>query len=204
MKEQRDSGWYQDVPFGDGTWSDGEQDCQPRWDAMSRLHGDLTGKRALDLGCAEGFFSAEMADRGADVRSIEHDSATCERFRQVMARRKPKGEVVLVAGGDATDEMAACRESFDIVLSLNLIHHLPSPLFHVHQCARSLSLGGVLYLEAPYEPGPVVRLRKRRGYVLGAAVIEAALRRELGQAKVVHNWRNSVGNHRIMWEAVKC
>ena len=197
--------WYQDVPFGDGNSSGGEQDCAPRWEAMRLLQGSLWGKLALDLGAAEGYFSAELAERGAEVISVERDLGACRRFRHTMDRRGLAGQVRLWAGADAAEFLAASASGrYDICLSLNLVHHLPGPLWHLHQCHAALKRGGVLYFEAPREPGSGVRLRGRGGYVLGFDAYDGALRRLFGGVSVVHDWRNSVGNRRVMWGAIKC
>ncbi len=44
-----------------------------KWrEIATALPDDLTGWRALDVGCNAGFYSFELARRGADVLAVDH------------------------------------------------------------------------------------------------------------------------------------
>jgi tRNA (mo5U34)-methyltransferase len=87
---------------------------------------DLHGWRVLDVGCNAGFYSFELARRGADVLAIDHDEHylaqarwACEVYglqRQVEFRR------LGVYG------MARCKEQFDLVWFMGVFYHLRYPL----------------------------------------------------------------------------
>lgn len=195
--------WYQTIPLGPERTVQGEQDCAPRWKAMRRLHGDMTSKRVIDLGAAEGFFACACADQGAQVVAVERDRATYERLCWVVNARKLSARVECCCASCEAESPDDERNLVDVILSLNLIHHLEGPLHHVATCHQLLRAGGVLYLEAPWEAGDRIRFRKQRQYILQVDFLRALLGRFF-TVEIVHDWTNSVGNRRIMWECVKC
>jgi len=196
------TGWYQTIPLPDGRTVEGEQDCEPRWLAMRRLHGSLNGCDVLDLGAAEGYFTMKCAQQGATVEAVEQNPVTADRWLWVMSEAElmPFTQITF---DDVDTALVDATPHYYAVLSLNVIHHLAGPLSHLYHCHRVLDDGGVLYLEAPHEPGRGVRLRKKHDYVLGNDLIHAALNRLFTTVEIVHDWVNPVGNRRVMWEAIK-
>ena len=91
--------------------------------AQFPVPSDLRGKRALDIGAWDGWFSFELERRGARVMAV--DSMAVERFR--IARD--------LLGSQAEYRIAdVCRLSpaeigyFDIVLFLGVLYHLKHPM----------------------------------------------------------------------------
>lgn len=90
------------------------------------IPADLTGWRVLDVGCNAGFYSFELARRGADVVAIDHDERylaqarwACRQFRlehRIEFRQSP------VYG------VAQWREKFDLVWFMGVFYHLRYPL----------------------------------------------------------------------------
>lgn len=196
-------GWYQRIRV-DGKWLKGEQDCRPRWNAMRRLHRDLNGCNVLECGPAEGFFTGKVCERGAIVKAYEFDPVMVARADWVLKCQGMRDRVILVPGDVEQKYALWPTGTFYAAVSLNVIHHLRGPLMHLYELHRALQPGGVLYIEAPKWKSDGVRLRKRENYVLGAGFIEKCLGRFFGKVSVVHDWQNTVGNERVMWEAVKC
>jgi tRNA (mo5U34)-methyltransferase len=95
---------------------------------------DLTGWRALDVGCNAGFYSFELARRGADVLAIDADDhylAQADWARglfgledRVELRRM---QVYDLARVDAT---------FDLVLLMGVLYHLRYPLLGLDLAAE--------------------------------------------------------------------
>jgi 2-polyprenyl-3-methyl-5-hydroxy-6-metoxy-1,4-benzoquinol methylase len=89
------------------------------------LGGAFQGKRILDVGCLEGYFSAECALQGASVVGVDGKTLNirkCEFVRSVL------GIPNLTFVKD--DGMRVTRKkygSFDVVLALGLLYHLDSP-----------------------------------------------------------------------------
>jgi tRNA (mo5U34)-methyltransferase len=74
--------WYHTLDLGNGIVTPGLYDLGP-YLAHYGIPDDLTGKTALDIGAASGFFSFEMERRGAKVTAIDlpawfdHDFGPC-------------------------------------------------------------------------------------------------------------------------------
>jgi tRNA (mo5U34)-methyltransferase len=91
------------------------------------LPKDLSGKTVLDIGCNAGFYSFELAARGADVLGIDMDDRYLEQARWVAQRKQlsdctrfKKASVYEVGNLDAGQ--------FDIVLFMGVFYHLRHPL----------------------------------------------------------------------------
>jgi 2-polyprenyl-3-methyl-5-hydroxy-6-metoxy-1,4-benzoquinol methylase len=100
----------------------------------------LAGKRILDAGCGYGAFSAAAAQRGAAVVSLDIGERLVGR---AIVRAASRG-VVADAG-----RLAFRDESFDIVISSEMIEHTEAPEQTVQELARVLRGGGLLVLTTP-------------------------------------------------------
>src|SRR5271166_6438952 len=81
-----ESGWWHSFELPDGRRINGANDLDGlrRRLAVFPISADLTGKRVLDIGAWDGWFSFEMERRGADVVAV--DNWDNPRFREVHAR----------------------------------------------------------------------------------------------------------------------
>lgn len=71
LQTQIDSAsWYHTIDLGDGLITPGAYDHRPYLPQYG-LPDDLTGRTALDLGAASGFFSFELERRGAQVTAVD-------------------------------------------------------------------------------------------------------------------------------------
>jgi len=97
---------------------------------------DLTGWRALDLGCNAGFYSFELARRGADVLAVDHDA---HYLRQAEWAREKLGLEERVELRRATlYDLAGLDGAFDLVLFLGVVYHLRYPLLALDLVAERL------------------------------------------------------------------
>lgn len=92
---------------------------------------DLTGKSVLDVGCFYGFFLHDAIRRGAKrAVGIESDP---ERFRIASTlARLWDGKIDVHEG---LLEEVTLNEKFDLVLLLNVIHHVKDPVAVIRQLA---------------------------------------------------------------------
>ncbi|HEY2012913.1 MAG TPA: methyltransferase domain-containing protein [Bryobacteraceae bacterium] len=118
-------GWYHSIELPDGQVIEGLQTLDQLRTRLAQfpIPRDLTGKRVLDIGAWDGWFSFEMEKRGAEVLAI--DSAEHTQFR-----------VARDLLGSRVDYRIAdiCRLSsheigrFDIVLFFGVLYHVKHPL----------------------------------------------------------------------------
>jgi tRNA (mo5U34)-methyltransferase len=123
--------WFHNLhlPSGHETAPDHPLGDFPRvkWHELAAsLPDDLSGWRALDVGCNAGFYSFALAKRGADVLAIDADEHylrqarwAADRFELTERIRFEQLEVYDIARGG---------ERFDLVLFLGVLYHLRHPL----------------------------------------------------------------------------
>ena len=96
------------------------------------LPADLAGKRALDIGCNAGFYSFELARRGADVVGIDRDEHYLRQARWAAERF----ELDVDFRRASVYDLADWNDSFDVVLFLGVLYHLRYPLLALEVVAE--------------------------------------------------------------------
>ena len=146
--------WFHNLhlPTGHETAPDHPLGDFPRvkwWELAATLPEDLTGWRALDVGCNAGFYSFALANRGADVLAIDADEHylrqarwAAEQFELTDRIRFERLEVY---------ELARRDERFDLVLFLGVLYHLRHPLLALDLLAEKADR--VLVLQTLTMPG---------------------------------------------------
>jgi SAM-dependent methyltransferase len=119
-----------------------------------RIFIDLAcqGKRILELGCADGYISRHLKERGCRITGVEIDAEAAERAR-------PWCEKVVVADLNRADWIEQVGGGFDTILCGDVLEHLAQPevaLWHIH---RLLAPGGRVIICLPNIAHIRVRLR---------------------------------------------
>jgi tRNA (mo5U34)-methyltransferase len=117
----------------------------------SALPPDLTGKSVLDVGCNAGFYSFELARRGADVLAIDHDPHYLRQAHWARERFGLTESVELRHLG--VYDLARLEEQFDLVLFLGVLYHLRYPMLGLDLVAEKMRQGGRLVLQTMTLPG---------------------------------------------------
>jgi 2-polyprenyl-3-methyl-5-hydroxy-6-metoxy-1,4-benzoquinol methylase len=99
----------------------------------------ISGARVLDDGAGLGMLSVEAAEHGALVTAIEPGRECCE----IVKDRLGDAATVLEASGE---DLPFEDESFDLVLSVQVLEHVKHPRRYVEEAWRVLKPGGHLYL----------------------------------------------------------
>jgi SAM-dependent methyltransferase len=92
---------------------------------QERLSGEFRGRRIMDVGCLEGYFSIECALQGAEVVGIDGkllNVRKCEFVRSVLGVER-----ATFVQGDAMNLTRESHGRFDAVLALGLLYHLEHP-----------------------------------------------------------------------------
>jgi tRNA (mo5U34)-methyltransferase len=124
-QELADKGWYHSFELPDGSRFEGHNTLEILNRRYSRfpLPSDLTGKRVLDIGAWDGWFSFESERHGAQVVAI--DCVEIENFRRV---HRALGSSVDYRILDFYELPSAGLGSFDYVFFLGVLYHLKHPL----------------------------------------------------------------------------
>src|SRR5665213_881353 len=118
-------GWYHSIELPDGGVIEGHQSLEQ---LRKRLHQfpiptDLTGKRVLDIGAWDGWFSFEMERRGAEVLAVDSTKNT-----RLLEAKRLLGSRVQHHVADICRLTAKDVGSFDIVLFLGVLYHVKHPI----------------------------------------------------------------------------
>ena len=110
------------------------------------LLADLTtlprDSRILELGAGGGFLATRLAERGFERLTLSDLTATS------LAALRVNAPHALLVGADA-ERLPFADATFDVVVSSDVIEHLPDVEAHVAEVARVLAPGGRYYLKTP-------------------------------------------------------
>jgi tRNA (mo5U34)-methyltransferase len=109
----------------------------------------LAGTRALDIGCNAGFYSFELAKRGASVLAVDVDEHYLSQGRWAAEQLDPHGRVEFREM--TVYDLAGLDEQFDVVLFLGVLYHLRHPLLALDIVAERVR--GRLLLQTLTIPG---------------------------------------------------
>jgi 2-polyprenyl-3-methyl-5-hydroxy-6-metoxy-1,4-benzoquinol methylase len=124
------SPWNHNIPLPHDVYTTACRDYYPAHREIMRvvaegLGGEWSGRRILDIGCLEGYFSVECALQGAEVLGIDGkllNVRKCEFVQSVLGIERAK--FVL---GDALKVNHESHGRFDVILALGLLYHLDDP-----------------------------------------------------------------------------
>jgi tRNA (mo5U34)-methyltransferase len=164
------TGWWHSFELPDGTVIEGVHslDAQKQRIARFPIPADLTGKRVLDIGAWDGWFTFEMERRGAEVVAI--DRWDNPRFREMHAALGSRAEYRQI---NVYELSPAALGQFDVVLFLGVLYHLKHPLLALERvCSVTKSFAAVesFALTERYLPGvrveqyPLVQFFERDGF----------------------------------------
>ncbi|MFB3777576.1 MAG: class I SAM-dependent methyltransferase [Bryobacteraceae bacterium] len=125
LREFERKGWYHSFELPDGERIDGFISLDTLRERYRRfpIPEDLTGRRVLDIGAWDGWFSFEAERRGAAVTAI--DCVEYATFRRLHQKLASKVDYRIV---DLFDLAGAGLGTFDYVFFLGVLYHLKHPL----------------------------------------------------------------------------
>lgn len=98
-----------------------------KWDEIKgHIPEDLQDWNVLDIGCNAGFYSLEMAKRGANVVGIDLDPHYLKQAEWVISLYGLKDKVSLEQ--KQVYDMARDNRSFDLIIFMGVLYHLRYPL----------------------------------------------------------------------------
>jgi tRNA (mo5U34)-methyltransferase len=158
-REVRELGpWFHNLhlPGGLQTAPDHPLGDFPRvnWELLApHLPTDLHGWRVLDIGCNAGFYTFQLASRGASVLGIDADAHYLAQARWASAQLG-LGDRVAFEQREVY-ELALLSARFDLVLFMGVFYHLRHPLLALEMVADKVQRMLVFQsLEMPAEAPP--------------------------------------------------
>lgn len=129
--------WHRSVDY-----SIDDDTSAPWHEAVRPYLGLLRHRRVLEIGCGRGAFAREASAHEPELLvACDYSPAAVE-----IARRRSDRPVFLVAD---IQHLPFRPGSFDIVVSLETIEHVPEPKQAVAELAAALARGGTLLLTTP-------------------------------------------------------
>jgi len=141
----------------------GEEAERERAWLRDTLYADITaelsergsGKQVLDVGCGQGELLRWLAEQGFEPHGIEpsEDAVALARERGLKARTATLEE--LLAESDPP-------KTYDAVLLLNVLEHVPDAAAMVQGIHRLLEPGGFLYVRVPNDFNPLQAVAREK------------------------------------------
>jgi 2-polyprenyl-3-methyl-5-hydroxy-6-metoxy-1,4-benzoquinol methylase len=137
------------------------------------------GKRILEFGCANGFISRHLRERGCSVTGVENDHAAAEEARQWC-------EKVVVTDLNKQEWVEQVGRDFNTVLFGDVLEHLVHPEHALRMAAKVLAPDGRIIICLPniahwrvrasllrgrfeYEPTGILDATHLRFFTIGSA-----------------------------------
>ena len=93
----------------------------------------------LEVGCGAGFFLLEAKNKQWIASGIEKGSLIKEKLR----------EKNIVIHNDLFNKSELKNNSFDVIVMIEVIEHLPDPVLYLNRCFELLRPGGAIYITTP-------------------------------------------------------
>jgi tRNA (mo5U34)-methyltransferase len=124
-----------------------------KWlEIQDAIPADLTGWRVLDVGCNAGFYSFELARRGASVVAIDSDEHYLNQARWAAQQFGLQDRVEFREQG--VYELARSTEQYDLVWFMGVFYHLRYPLLALDLLAERT--GRLMMFQTLTMPGDAV------------------------------------------------
>jgi tRNA (mo5U34)-methyltransferase len=114
--------WFHNIELAPGIVTPGRDNSATKLQRLN-IPEDLSGKRVLDIGANDGFFSFLCERRGATVIAIDHNPTPGFRVAHEVLGSKVEFHTL-----DIYDLSPATFGQFDLVFCLGVLYHLRHPL----------------------------------------------------------------------------
>lgn len=134
--------WFHNLHLPDGTETAPDHFLGdfPRFkwrEIAPHLPADLSGWKVLDIGCNAGFYSLELARRGATVTGIDHDPHYLRQARWAAGHFGLDDRIELREM--QVYDLAKSEERWDLILFMGVFYHLRYPLLALDLVVRRLA-----------------------------------------------------------------
>lgn len=105
---------------------------------VERFIGDVAGKRILDAGCGDGYFSKKLEEQGATVTAIDGSVALLD-----IAHRENEHPGITYLRLDLLDKLPFADKEFDIVVANMVLMNLPKIDMLLSETTRVMKPAGL-------------------------------------------------------------
>jgi tRNA (mo5U34)-methyltransferase len=149
--------WFHNLHLPDGTQTAPDHPLGDfpdfKWRQIAgQLPEDLSGWTVLDIGCNAGFYSIELAKRGARVTGLDIDPHFLRQAAWAAQQFNLEDRITLRQG--QIYDLAHWDERFDIVLFMGVFYHLRHPLLALDVVAEKVN--SLLVFQTLTMPGDTV------------------------------------------------
>jgi tRNA (mo5U34)-methyltransferase len=136
--------WWHEIELAPGIVTPGDDSNRMKLPILDELGlpKNLSGRRALDIGCSD-FFSFELERRGAAVTAIDF---VPESYSGFATARRILGSGVTYRMENVYNLAPQEHGTFDIVLFLGVLYHLRKPLAALDAIRSVMSEGAQLFV----------------------------------------------------------
>lgn len=136
--------WHHSFEILPGIVTQGTYRPDGLWKRLA-LGPELSGKRVLDLGARDGYFSFQCEALGAEVLAVDYVDQEGTGFSLSSELR---GSKVRFMNRNIYDLHPSEVGTFDYVLMLGLLYHLPDPYLALEILRSLVKRGGVAFIES--------------------------------------------------------
>jgi tRNA (mo5U34)-methyltransferase len=148
MRGHAEIDWFHSIDLGNGIITKGVKPPEILEMEFDRLGLDgkmLQGKRVLDIGCNDGYFSLRCEELGARVIAI--DGVFRDGLKYVFKNLKPKFQFYCM---DMMNPVFHELGRFDIILYMGILYHNMFPFEHFVRLANSCAQNALVFIETEY------------------------------------------------------
>ena len=137
--------WWHEIELGSGIVTPGDDSNRLKLPVLDDLGlpADMTGLRALDIGCSDGYFSFELEKRGADVMAIDFVPPSYSGFETAKTILGSRVEYRMDSVYNLKPEQYGY---FDVILFLGVLYHLRKPLAALDAIRSVMRPGAQLFV----------------------------------------------------------
>lgn len=134
--------WFHNLHLPDGTQTAPDHPLGDfpkfKWEQIaSHIPDNLSGLSVLDVGCNAGFYTFELAKRGAEVTGIDVDEHYLKQARWAARQFNLSNKVSFI--NMQVYEIAKLDVTFDIILFMGVFYHLRYPTLALDILAQKFS-----------------------------------------------------------------
>jgi tRNA (mo5U34)-methyltransferase len=137
--------WWHEIELASGVVTPGDDSNRMKLPILDGLGfpADMTGLRALDIGCSDGYFTFEMERRGADVIAIDFVPKSYMGFATAKHILGSRATYRMDNVYNLTPELYGL---FDVVLFMGVLYHLRKPLAALDSIRSVMKPGARLFV----------------------------------------------------------